>query len=495
MAKTENELLIRTTSGDSRHAGFTALPWRIWDNLGITGFDAGVLERMLPDERLKSAIRDARALSVPCESEGLPCGTLPNEFSVRELIDLDPTDDSALLAFMENYGVAVSPWLDSDLMLHRYQSAIQQVQVWERFGEEGLDEHLLVLWQRVVDERSTASAEPDGFRRMLGEVAWLSEAMRASRVLSRGKEKIVASWDEAALVLRLLRESAALLAALDIAEGALPKAVKAMMHMGVAPYWVLGGHSVGEWSGRGRPWVVSLSQEQRESAVNDIATNLLAWKAIENAEIFLNAFLSAGGVAYGGFRTYRSARSHEYGCKPNEQSASALAVKHPAETLLGRYGSKGLAEGSLGTAVALDLIETMRSATVWRRCCNSKCMRYFKHCRSDPSSVSRKRDRGALFCTDACRKAHRRWQIEVAAEELAKRIDQNRMLLKDRSLVEREAWVKNAIVELNLTPEYMAMRDRKRYRESGYDTAFVPSRPTLTSAHAAKALELLQRQS
>lgn len=455
MANKGGEERRRVRSEGDRYGGLAALPWPVYRDVRLTTHATTLDAASAPRADLLDGIRDALLLSASTNASVEARRGLPAEFATRELLALDPDDDAALLAFMGAHGVVVAPYFGSQAAFSATTRRIEREPEWMR-GRRALEAHLERAWLDILDECALSfPGAADGFRTLLRDAAWASEAMR-SEIAQRGVEPSFAvSWDEARLSLLLLRECTALMAAMDVSCGDLGRAFVAMLRMGVVPDLVVRRHRCDEWRGRGAEELLAAGKDELSAAAKSAALMFESRSSIANASIFLNGMAFSSGVAYTGFRAFLGDARFEFG--------GGSSVREAESTLdaLSRCSSGG---GSLGSALALQLIEVIETGLPWRRC--EACGRYFKRYRRANGGVGSQRVKRALLCSPGCQRDFKRSRNTAAARELDRRVEESKGVVAGRSGEEVEAWLDGVIDMLNHEEAFLSAYDLKLRRSA-----------------------------
>lgn len=477
-------------SGGVRYASLASAPWRIYSDMDITTIAEIGSPSLLPTSRLQSVATNVRYLTPAVEAEFSLLETLPAEFCLRELVSLDPEDEEDLLGFVQRYGVITSPWFGSYRKFLGSEKIKDKLPSRKSSEDEELSAAFLKSWIDILEEAQAPFDALDGFRGALRDAAWQSDAIRIVLACEGKSAAFTVSRNEAVMSLALLRESVALIAALDVAEGDPRRAVVAMLRMGVRPNAIVGGHRWGEWCDMTAHEILELPSRERKEIVGDILLALRSAKSVGNVFLYLSAMaFETGGVVHGGMRMFLGEWSYKLG--PEHGGAKEHVSKRHAETLFGMCEAGAYPEGCLGSAVALQLLAILESDAQWRKCLHQGCERAFKQYRRNDGTAASSRRRQSAFCSQECQQRHKRRAHAAAMRDLDERVDSHAVFLHGRSESELKEWVKNAVAELNVKGEYLAVSDKKMYRNSGFDLEFEPKRPLLGKSDEARALKRL----
>lgn len=494
MAKSSVTQRKRVRSEGVRYAEVAALPWPVCGELTVTAFstslDAGrvpnatLLKLLSPHPEVSSEHERGLLLSASPDA-GVDARTgLPAEFCMRELLNLDVSDTESTLAFMRSYGVVVAPYFGSHRAFARSCTSAERDPEWMDIEGDSLKAHLERAWLDILDECARGDAcAPDGFRSLLRDSAWASEAMRSELACLGEDGRFAASWNEAVLALSLLRESVALLAAMDIASGDLQKAVSVMLEMNVMPKQVIGGFGWGDWCGMGAREVLGLGDAKRARVLCDMVQVLENQQAVSNACMFVNAMaFDTGQVLYTGFRAYLPAAEFEFSHGLFPGGAGYSSVRE-AESALDPSSCLKDDQGSLGAALSLQLVAAIDSDRSWRRCARAGCQHYFKQYRRFDGSASSRRKRDALLCSQSCQQQRMRAVHSAALKELDRRID---LRAQSAGAMPDDEWLRAIADDINRDERYMSLPDLSRSRLAPAG-GFSPLHPTLTPKDCDRA--------
>lgn len=494
MAKSSASQRKRAKSEGARYAEVAALPWPVCGELSLTAYDTSLDAGRVPNAALLKLL-SPHSVASPQHEGGLLLSAspeaavgaragLPAEFCMRELLELDVSDTESVLAFMRSYGVVVAPYFGSHRAFARSCAPAEREPEWTDVEGDPLKEHLERAWLDMLDEcgRGDAGA-PDGFRSLLRDVAWASEAMRSELACLGEDRRFVASWGEAILALALLRESIALLVAMDIASGDLLKAVSVMLEMNVMPKKVVGRLNWGDWCGMDAWDVLELGDADRARVLCDMAQVLENQHAVPNACMFANGMaFGAGEVLYTGFRAYLPAAEFEFSHGLFPGGAGYFSVRE-AESALDPASCLKDGRGSLGAALSLQLVGAVNSDRPWRRCARAGCPHYFKRYRRFHGSASSQRKRDAHLCSQSCQQQRKRAMHSAAVKELDRRIDLRS--LNGGAMSDGE-WLRAIVDDINRDERYMSASDLSRSRLAPAGD-FSPLHPTLTAKDCDRA--------
>lgn len=478
MAKKNDDERRHVRSEGSRYGEMAALPWPTCPDLRLTAHRTTLDVASLPRADLLGGIKDAPLLSAPPDANVVMERRLPAEFATRELFALDPDDDEALLSFMGEHGVVVAPYFDSQAAFSATMRPTERNPEWIR-GKRPLEAHLEHAWLSILDECSLSFPNaPDGFRALLRDAAWASEAMRSEAAQRGGELQCAASWQEAKLSLLLLRECVALMAALDVAQGDLRRAFAAMLGFGVVPDLIVGRHQGEEWRGKNAGELLAVGKAEFSEAVESAVLTFESQRSVANAYIFLSGMAFCSGVAYTGFRAFLGDARFEFG------AGSSMREAESALDILTRCSPRF---GSLGSALALQLVEIVETDLPWRKC--EACGRYFKRYRRPGGGVGSQRVKRALLCSSICQRNRKRAGEAAAVRELDRRVSESKGAVSGRSAREVSEWLDDVIDVLNHEDAFLSAYDLKRRRSMPPDERPPLRYPAITAEQKERALK------
>jgi hypothetical protein len=237
--------------------------------------------------------------------------------------------------------------------------------------------------EKSADERWNTAAV-SGFARELADALRTSIAIRRELTCLGKRASFIVALDEALLTLRYLRESVALLIAMDMAKGDLLSAVNDMLMLGVLPDLMTHERYFNDETAAD---ILALGDKAKTKNIRDIALAMDNANTLSNAVIFLNAILNQPDGHY-----YRGLLDLAYG-QPGGEPIARL------------YGSH---LGGICEAIAIQTIDLVSSPDEWHFCdeCEKPFKRYER--RYNARSKLRQRSRTSRFCSPACQQRFRR---------------------------------------------------------------------------------------
>jgi hypothetical protein len=317
---------------------------------------------------------------------------LPQDFWLEEFLKLDTADENGCLDFMRKWGVTYSPYANGKRLAFGHDDPVPPLPAVSRNKKKQAEAEKLIVdyvvcgmkaVEQDIDERWNASAA-NGFANEFVSAQRTSIAIRRELACLGKPSAFIVALDEALLTLRYLRESVALLIAMDMAKGDLLGAVNDMLMFGVLPDLMTHEHY---FKNETAADILALDDKAKAKRIRDIALAMDNANALSNAVIFLNAILNQPDGHY-----YRGLLDLVYD-QPGGEPIARLYGNH---------------RGGICEAIAIQTIDLISSPDEWHFC--DECGKPFKHYerRYNAQGKLRQRSRASRFCSPACQQRYRR---------------------------------------------------------------------------------------
>lgn len=488
----------------ARRGAVVSAPWPSCKNLELIKFSTGLSRRALPEKELVSTLSDTSYLRLDAPSTAQRTDSIPAELCTRELLELDPEDEPSAFEFMRRFGAVTAPYYGSGF--HPLPSAPAR----QKKGEAAdalLAERLIQIRHELVDASAPAQiSKTDGFELLLRDPIWKSGAIRAELASNGESDARVASWDESFTALMLLKESVAIMAALDIAEGSCEEAAAILQEKNIPLCYVEG--DAGRYQLR--------DYKEGDGRSRRRMTELTVRRKVYDAFLYLNKMaFCTGDLIFTGLRAFRSAENVDAPSRNAIESyiqESDISSEYVKQLLRAPYESEETQlprtddsldslmhqaphmEGSLGAAIALQLFGIIEDPRPWRQCEEKTCGRHFKayrHYKPQPVHDA-KRIKNARFCSGACQEKKKRSQRKEALEELENAVCEHERFIENLPPEKQIQWLRNAARDICLRPRFVSVKDRSSVEKHGENAEL--RYPIIKERDVLAALKRLQSQ-